>query len=111
MHTHPHPAEHRLDPGELDFSLRPPNPDPPPLSALPRTPRYLPRIALLLLIKFYQATFAKTLPANTCRFYPTCSHYGYEAIYKYGVIKGGLMAIWRVLRCNPFNPGGYDPVP
>jgi len=111
MHTHPHPAEHKIETGKLDFSLRPPNPEPPPLNALPLTPRYLPRIALLLLIKLYQSTFAKTLPANTCRFYPTCSHYGYEAIYKYGVIKGGLMAIWRVLRCNPFNPGGYDPVP
>jgi putative membrane protein insertion efficiency factor len=50
------------------------------------------------------------LPANTCRFYPSCSHYGYQAIYKYGALKGSLMAVWRVLRCNPFNPGGYDPV-
>ncbi len=95
----------------LDFSLRPPNPEPSPLGALPRSPKYWPRLALLLLIRFYQMTLAKTLPANTCRFYPTCSHYGYEAIYKYGALKGGLMALWRVLRCNPFNPGGYDPVP
>ncbi|HFC10392.1 MAG TPA: membrane protein insertion efficiency factor YidD [Chloroflexi bacterium] len=106
-HTHTHPHDHEA----FDFSLRPPNPDPSPLGALPRTPNYWPRLALLLLVRLYQMTLAKTLPPNTCRFYPTCSHYGYEAIYKYGVIKGGLMAIWRVLRCNPFNPGGYDPVP
>jgi putative membrane protein insertion efficiency factor len=71
----------------------------------------LPRFLLLGLIRLYQATFSRTLPQDTCRFYPSCSHYGYQAIYKYGVIKGGLMAIWRVLRCNPFNPGGIDPVP
>jgi len=70
-----------------------------------------PRIPALALIRLYQATFAQALPADTCRFYPTCSHYGYQAIYKYGLIKGGLMAAWRVLRCNPFNRGGFDPVP
>ena len=71
----------------------------------------IPRLILLILIRLYQLTISKALPGNTCRFYPTCSHYGYEAIYKYGVLKGGLMAAWRVLRCNPFNPGGFDPVP
>jgi len=70
-----------------------------------------PRWLLLALVRLYQKTLARLLPSNTCRFYPSCSHYGYQAIYKYGVIKGGLMAAWRVLRCNPFNPGGYDPVP
>lgn len=69
-----------------------------------------PRWILLAMIRVYQSTFSKTLPANTCRFYPSCSHYGYQAIYKYGAIRGTIMAIWRVLRCNPFNPGGYDPV-
>ena len=81
------------------------------MGALTRHPQYWPRLVLLLFIRLYQMTLAKALPANTCRFYPTCSHYGYEAIYKYGVLKGGVMAVWRVLRCNPFNPGGYDPVP
>jgi hypothetical protein len=70
-----------------------------------------PRWVLLSLIRLYQATLSKGLPANSCRFYPTCSHYGYQAIYKYGVLKGGLMAAWRILRCNPFNRGGLDPVP
>ena len=82
----------------------------PRLRDMPRTIWNLPRIALLSLIRLYQMTLSKGLPANTCRFYPSCSHYGYQAIYKYGVFKGSLMAGWRVLRCNPFNPGGYDPV-
>jgi len=83
----------------------------PRLRDLPVTLRNLPRISLLALIRLYQMTFARSLPANTCRFYPTCSHYGYQAIYKYGAIKGSVMAAWRVLRCNPFNRGGFDPVP
>ncbi|MGQ9833289.1 MAG: membrane protein insertion efficiency factor YidD [Candidatus Villigracilaceae bacterium] len=66
---------------------------------------------MLALIRLYQMVVSPALPQNTCRFYPSCSHYGYQAIYKYGVLKGSLMAIWRVLRCNPFNQGGYDPVP
>lgn len=70
-----------------------------------------PRIVLLSLIRLYQWLISPTLPPNTCRFYPSCSHYGYQAIYKYGAIKGSAMTIWRVLRCNPFNSGGFDPVP
>ena len=82
-----------------------------PLRDLPITLWHIPRLLLLLLIRGYQMTFSRTLPQGTCRFYPSCSHYSYQAIYKYGVIKGGLMAAWRVLRCNPLNPGGIDPVP
>ncbi|MEP7135924.1 MAG: membrane protein insertion efficiency factor YidD [Chloroflexota bacterium] len=69
-----------------------------------------PRITVLALFRLYQMTISKGIPANTCRFYPSCSHYGYQAVYKYGALKGSAMAVWRVLRCNPFNPGGYDPV-
>jgi len=83
----------------------------PSLKDLPLTIGNIPRLLLLLLIRGYQLTFSRTLPPNSCRFYPTCSHYGYQAIYKYGAIKGGLMATWRVIRCNPFNKGGIDPVP
>lgn len=83
----------------------------PRLRDLPLRIQNLPRYLLLALIRLYQATFSRLMPPDTCRFYPTCSHYGYQAIYKYGVLKGGLMAAWRVLRCNPFNRGGYDPVP
>jgi putative membrane protein insertion efficiency factor len=84
--------------------------DEPRLRDLPRMMWNWPRLALLGLIRLYQASFAKTLPPDTCRFYPSCSHYSYQAVYKYGVLRGGTLAIWRVLRCNPFNPGGYDPV-
>lgn len=83
----------------------------PRLRDLPRTPLNWPRIVTLSLVRLYQMTISRGLPENTCRFYPSCSHYGYQAIYKYGALKGTLMATWRVLRCNPFNPGGYDPVP
>lgn len=85
--------------------------DEPNLRDLPLRVGNIPRLVLLGFIRLYQATFSKALPPNTCRFYPSCSHYGYQAIYKYGALKGGLMAAWRVLRCNPFNPGGIDPVP
>ena len=71
----------------------------------------LPRWILLLLLRGYQKFISPVIAGNTCRFYPSCSHYGYQAVYKYGAIRGSLLAIWRVLRCNPFNPGGYDPVP
>lgn len=86
-------------------------PNEPRLRDLPLNLFTLPRWPLLALIRLYQMVVSPALPPNTCRFYPTCSHYGYQAIYKHGVIKGGLLAVWRVLRCNPFNPGGYDPVP
>ena len=66
------------------------------------------RLALGL-IRVYQRGVSPVLPP-VCRFYPTCSQYGYEAIAKYGIIKGGRLAVWRILRCNPFCRGGYDPV-
>jgi len=89
-----------------DEQIREPN-----LRDLPLTLGNLPRLAVLALIRLYQATVSRVLPQDTCRFYPTCSHYGYQAIYKYGFFKGSWMAAWRVLRCNPFNPGGIDLVP
>lgn len=83
----------------------------PRLRDLPVNFTNLARYPLLGLIRLYQKTISRALPPDTCRFYPSCSHYGYQAIYKYGVLKGGWLATWRVLRCNPFNPGGIDPVP
>jgi len=68
------------------------------------------RFPVLALILLYQKTLSKALPGNTCRFYPSCSHYTYQAIYKYGVLRGGVMGSWRILRCNPFSKGGFDPV-
>jgi putative membrane protein insertion efficiency factor len=61
-------------------------------------------------IRLWQVTFAKVLPP-VCRFTPSCSHYGYEAIAKYGLVKGGWLAVKRIARCHPLHPGGYDPVP
>jgi putative membrane protein insertion efficiency factor len=65
---------------------------------------------LIGLIRFWQLTFSRVLPPS-CRFTPSCSQYGLEAVKKYGALKGGWLAIKRVSRCHPFNPGGYDPVP
>lgn len=61
------------------------------------------------LIKFYRKQISPMSPPK-CKYIPTCSQYAIEAIEKYGVIKGGFMALWRILRCNPFSRGGYDPV-
>ncbi len=83
----------------------------PRLRDLPRTLVNWPRLMILSLIRLYQVTLSRGMPENTCRFYPSCSHYGYQAVYKYGALKGSWMAAWRVLRCNPFSAGGYDPVP
>jgi putative membrane protein insertion efficiency factor len=62
------------------------------------------------IIRVYQLVISPLLPSS-CRFYPTCSQYGYEAIGKYGFIKGSWLTIKRIARCNPFCKGGYDPVP
>jgi putative membrane protein insertion efficiency factor len=64
----------------------------------------------LFLIRGWQLTFAKVLPPS-CRYYPSCSHYTFEAIERYGVWKGGWMGAARIARCHPFARGGYDPVP
>ena len=64
----------------------------------------------LLLIRIYQLTLSKMLPPS-CRFYPSCSQYGYEAISKYGIFKGGWLTVKRIARCSPLSKGGYDPVP
>lgn len=65
----------------------------------------------LALIRFYRKYISPCKPP-CCRFVPTCSEYAYEAISKYGALKGGLLALWRLLRCNPFNHGDiFDPVP
>ncbi len=63
----------------------------------------------IFIINLYKKFISPLLPPS-CRFYPTCSEYAIQAFNKYGVIKGGAKSIWRILRCNPFNKGGYDPL-
>ncbi|MDO5097066.1 MAG: membrane protein insertion efficiency factor YidD [Peptostreptococcaceae bacterium] len=65
---------------------------------------------LIAIIRFYQVAISP-IKGPSCRFHPTCSAYAIEAIKKYGAFKGGYLAIKRILRCHPFNKGGYDPVP
>ncbi len=65
---------------------------------------------LIAMIRFYQK-FLSPLKHTRCPYTPTCSQYGLEAIQKYGAVKGSLLACWRILRCNTFSKGGYDPVP
>ena len=65
---------------------------------------------LLAILRFYKRCISPLLP-DACIYTPTCSEYAMEAIQKHGVLKGTGLAIWRILRCNPFAKGGYDPVP
>lgn len=68
------------------------------------------KVILIKIIRFYQK-YLSPLKGTRCPYIPTCSQYGLEAIQKYGALKGSLLAAWRILRCNPFSHGGYDPVP
>jgi len=68
------------------------------------------KIFVSKLIRLYQYAISPHFPPS-CRYVPTCSHYAYEAVQKYGAGRGMLFAIKRILRCHPFHPGGYDPLP
>ncbi|BBD57726.1 hypothetical protein NIES2109_04930 [Nostoc sp. HK-01] len=68
------------------------------------------KLLFIWLIRGYRMFISPLFPP-TCRFQPTCSMYAIQAIERFGVVRGGWMAIWRILRCHPFHPGGYDPVP
>lgn len=66
---------------------------------------------MIILIRFYRKYLSSLKGYSSCKYYPTCSTYALEAIERYGAAKGGYLAVKRVLRCNPFSKGGYDPVP
>ena len=68
------------------------------------------RRIILLLIRFYQNAVSPHFPPS-CRYYPTCSSYAYEAVEKFGPVRGMILAVKRLFRCHPFHRGGYDPVP
>jgi putative membrane protein insertion efficiency factor len=72
--------------------------------------REVPRRILMVPIRGYQKFISPALPPS-CRFSPSCSQYALEAVSRYGALKGTWLAIRRLVRCHPFNPGGYDPVP
>jgi len=79
---------------------------------------FIPRQILQGIIKIYQKTISldhgplsKYISHPTCKYHPTCSQYGYEAIGIYGIFKGIPLTLWRIIRCNPWSKGGYDPVP
>ena len=79
--------------------------------------KYYTRYFVIQLIKLYQKTisfdhgiFKSSYPYGFCRYSPTCSEYAIDAVEKYGVFKGGVIAIWRVMRCNPWSKGGWDPL-
>ena len=65
---------------------------------------------LIYMIQFYRR-YLSPMKSTKCPYIPTCSEYGLEAVSKYGAFKGGLLTVWRILRCNPFSKGGFDPVP
>ncbi|MEK3807514.1 membrane protein insertion efficiency factor YidD [Bacillus sp. FSL H8-0547] len=64
----------------------------------------------IALIRFYQK-FLSPMKPPSCRFYPTCSHYGLQSVKRFGALKGGYLTVKRILKCHPFHPGGFDPVP
>lgn len=68
------------------------------------------KAALLGLIRYYRKHISP-YKAPSCKFIPTCSQYGLEAVERFGALKGGALTVWRILRCNPWGRGGYDPVP
>jgi putative membrane protein insertion efficiency factor len=74
------------------------------------SPRRWPRLAVMGLIRAYQVTLAHYMFTH-CRFTPTCSHYTFEAVERYGALRGSWLGAKRILRCHPFHPGGFDPVP
>jgi len=68
-----------------------------------------PRIVVVSILRFYKRFISPLLPP-ACRFHPTCSEYAMQAVGMHGILRGSLMALWRLARCHPFSKGGFDPV-
>ncbi len=69
------------------------------------------RSVYLLPVRFYRKFLSPLKPASSCRFTPTCSRYAVDAVMEWGILAGTFLALWRIVRCNPFSSGGHDPVP
>jgi len=80
------------------------------LSRVIRAIALIPQQTAILLIRGYQLALSPALPSR-CRFFPSCSHYTLEAVRRYGAVKGSWLGARRLIRCHPWNPGGFDPVP
>lgn len=78
--------------------------------AVARSLMRVPALTLGGLIRLYQLVISP-LTGPTCKYYPSCSHYGLTAVRRHGAVRGGALAVWRVLRCNPWSNGGVDDVP
>jgi putative membrane protein insertion efficiency factor len=98
------PKQQRASVGEVDPLVRPPG-----VGARPRWSAALAQLASLP-IRAYRLLLSPLLPP-ACRFYPSCSRYALDALQAHGVIRGGWLALTRLVRCHPFHPGGVDPVP
>jgi putative membrane protein insertion efficiency factor len=103
------PASDPLQPEPESAPL--PEPDPPRTGFIHWIVRGLiliPSYFLIFGVRLYQI-FLSPIFGNQCRFQPSCSHYFIQAVRKYGAIRGSLRGVWRILRCHPYHPGGYDP--
>ncbi len=85
-----------------------PRPEP-PAAQTPGGAARAARAVVVAPIVFYQKFISPGIPRR-CRYEPTCSRYGVQAVQRYGILRGIVLAVWRVLRCNPWSPGGFDPV-
>lgn len=100
------PADHDTPPGADGAAGRAHS----PRSLVVRLVRGLPAFAVIFVIRAYQVMLSPLLPAS-CRYIPSCSAYGLEAVQRHGALRGGWLAVKRIARCHPFRAGGYDPVP
>jgi putative membrane protein insertion efficiency factor len=78
-------------------------------SHFPRGAARISALPVIGLIHLYRLTFGRLVPSGTCKYHPSCSQYALDAFRAHGLVKGSMRAVWRLLRCNPWSHGGYDP--